>query len=528
MIFNCSPSQFKKISEFAVKTQTGDTPTGEFLVTDSLNIKGGYGVGVSVSENTLQIGIDEATFPENLKGKPGEKGDSITISSIVESSEDGGTNIVTFSDGSKLNVKNGSAGSGGGGSSVQANYTQNDSTKSDYIKNRPFYSEDVVPFIWDGDIEDPRVPNQDIPEILAWADAPTDPKQLIGMTLKVIKDGAESEVKVTTCMTRAEVEAFGGEVEGAIVITDIDAPGVSYLVFLGYDNTGFFYVYDAAAAEMPTVGLWHEFVYDRSTSTTTAYISEIRTTVYHKLNSKFMPEGYGYDGDSVGVVETFISAPIIEEVGFFGFRECSPPEIGAMYRVSIVGGTKSVDQECILYGVEDGVTQVAIGFGMNTQSSPIGLGIVFVQGEPVTLLLGVDCAFLIQPTDEALFRSSFGFADDYVLTGAEIVTVEKLGLGTIPSKTRFIPAQSKTVMLSATGWTGDITPYSQNVAINGIRPNTVGMVGIADSATDEQYVAATNAQLRKAGQGHNSITIKCYGTRPLIDIPVTVSGIWDV
>lgn len=63
MIFNCSPSKFKKISEFTVTTQIGDTPTGEYLVTDSLNIKGGYGVGVSVSENTLQIGIDEATFP---------------------------------------------------------------------------------------------------------------------------------------------------------------------------------------------------------------------------------------------------------------------------------------------------------------------------------------------------------------------------------------------------------------------------------------------------------------------------------
>lgn len=72
MIFNCSPSEFKIISEFTVTTQIGDTPTGEYLVTDSLNIKGGYGVGVSVSENTLQIGIDEATFPENLKGKLGE------------------------------------------------------------------------------------------------------------------------------------------------------------------------------------------------------------------------------------------------------------------------------------------------------------------------------------------------------------------------------------------------------------------------------------------------------------------------
>lgn len=151
----------------------------------------------------------------------------------------------------------------------------------------------------------------------------------------------------------------------------------------------------------------------------------------------------------------------------------------------------------------------------------------FMWGEQVSALFGSPCVAMMAPQDETLMKSSFGFADDYILTGAEIVTVEKLGLTTVPSKTRFIPTQSKTVMLSATGWTGEITPYTQNVAINGIRSNTVGMVGIADSATDEEYMAATSAQLRKTGQGNNSITIKCYGTRPLIDIPITVSGIWD-
>lgn len=74
MIFNCSPSEFKKISEFTVTTQIENTPTGEFLVTDSLKIKGGYGVGVSVSEDTLLIGVDEATFPNGLLPEGGGSG----------------------------------------------------------------------------------------------------------------------------------------------------------------------------------------------------------------------------------------------------------------------------------------------------------------------------------------------------------------------------------------------------------------------------------------------------------------------
>lgn len=46
-------------------------------------------------------------------GTNGECGTSVTISSISESTEDGGSNIVTFSDGNTLTIKNGSKGSQG-------------------------------------------------------------------------------------------------------------------------------------------------------------------------------------------------------------------------------------------------------------------------------------------------------------------------------------------------------------------------------------------------------------------------------
>jgi hypothetical protein len=52
----------------------------------------------------------------NIRGEQGEDGEdgaSITVSSVSESTEDGGSNVVTFSDGKKLNVKNGSKGSDG-------------------------------------------------------------------------------------------------------------------------------------------------------------------------------------------------------------------------------------------------------------------------------------------------------------------------------------------------------------------------------------------------------------------------------
>lgn len=67
--------------------------------------------------------LDEGTDLPTSSGEKGDPGTSVTISSIVESAEDGGNNVVTFSDGSVLNVKNGNKGdSGTGGNSVPVFY----------------------------------------------------------------------------------------------------------------------------------------------------------------------------------------------------------------------------------------------------------------------------------------------------------------------------------------------------------------------------------------------------------------------
>lgn len=46
-------------------------------------------------------------------GQPGKDGSSVTVSAVSESTVDGGTNVVTFSDGKTLNIKNGKAGTPG-------------------------------------------------------------------------------------------------------------------------------------------------------------------------------------------------------------------------------------------------------------------------------------------------------------------------------------------------------------------------------------------------------------------------------
>ena len=67
--------------------------------------------------------LDDGTDLPTSSGEKGDPGTSVTISSVVESAEDGGNNVVTFSDGSVLNVKNGNKGdSGTGGNSVPVFY----------------------------------------------------------------------------------------------------------------------------------------------------------------------------------------------------------------------------------------------------------------------------------------------------------------------------------------------------------------------------------------------------------------------
>lgn len=53
------------------------------------------------------------TGPAGSDGAPGKDGTSVTVARVNTSSEDGGSNVVTFSDGKTLTVKNGSKGSDG-------------------------------------------------------------------------------------------------------------------------------------------------------------------------------------------------------------------------------------------------------------------------------------------------------------------------------------------------------------------------------------------------------------------------------
>ncbi len=79
------------------------------------HLGGGSSSGSEISEADIEAAVNNYfdTHPEVGNGKDGEDGISVTVLSVSESTSDGGSNVVTFSDGKTLTVKNGSKGSKG-------------------------------------------------------------------------------------------------------------------------------------------------------------------------------------------------------------------------------------------------------------------------------------------------------------------------------------------------------------------------------------------------------------------------------
>lgn len=90
------------------------------------NVQLDLGIKAEELDGAVEAALAEAKANGDFKGDPGSdgapgaNGTSVTITDIKESSVDGGTNTVKFSDGKVLNIKNGSAGSSGTGGGVDA------------------------------------------------------------------------------------------------------------------------------------------------------------------------------------------------------------------------------------------------------------------------------------------------------------------------------------------------------------------------------------------------------------------------
>lgn len=88
-------------SSVTVPTKTSDLQNDSGFITNS------------ELDTAVDSALSEAKASGEFKGDKGKDGTSITVSKVEENTADSGSNVVTFSDGKTLTVKNGSKGSTG-------------------------------------------------------------------------------------------------------------------------------------------------------------------------------------------------------------------------------------------------------------------------------------------------------------------------------------------------------------------------------------------------------------------------------
>lgn len=100
--------------------QPGSNGSSAEITSVTASVDGNVGTpSVEVQLGGTSLARTIALFFKNLKGAAGKDGSdgkdgtSVTVSSVSESAADGGSNIVTFSDGKSVTIKNGSKGSDG-------------------------------------------------------------------------------------------------------------------------------------------------------------------------------------------------------------------------------------------------------------------------------------------------------------------------------------------------------------------------------------------------------------------------------
>lgn len=79
-----------------------------------------------------------------------------------------------------------------------------------------------------------------------------------------------------------------------------------------------------------------------------------------------------------------------------------------------------------------------------------------------------------------------------------------------------------TATLLASGWTGDSAPYSYNLSVTGVTTASNQEFLPALGITTEQLEALQGANIQDDGQAEGTVTLKAFGTKPTIDLPIRI------
>lgn len=87
-------------------------------------------------------------------------------------------------------------------------------------------------------------------------------------------------------------------------------------------------------------------------------------------------------------------------------------------------------------------------------------------------------------------------------------------------------ASVKQAEIPASSWLGDTVPYQCTVQIPGVTASSIVELGISSTAAKDQVRAWLDAQIVDGGQGAGTITLKAFGWKPVVNLPVN-AAIWN-
>ena len=76
--------------------------------------------------------------------------------------------------------------------------------------------------------------------------------------------------------------------------------------------------------------------------------------------------------------------------------------------------------------------------------------------------------------------------------------------------------------LSASSWSSDSAPYTYTLSVTGVTANSNQEFLPALDITERQLTALQAANIQDGGQASGSVTLKAFGTKPTIDVPIRV------
>ncbi len=78
------------------------------------------------------------------------------------------------------------------------------------------------------------------------------------------------------------------------------------------------------------------------------------------------------------------------------------------------------------------------------------------------------------------------------------------------------------VSLTSSSWSGSSAPYTYVITVTGVTASNVIELVPQNNLTTEQAAAMVNAQILTGTQSTNSLTLKAYGSKPSLDLPITL------